>query len=696
LSEQLYMLVTLNWITPIGFLYSATELVPVSLNISAEDPASNDAITYRIISGKLPIGLSLSLDGNITGSAESVIDTTYYKFVVRARNLSGLVDRTFQLSVAGPSEPVWLTPEGYLIAGLNQKKYVLNYQWIDFQLSAKISTKTPAAINLKYYIEPNSGMLPPGLSLDVSGRISGKVNIINFSSVDHAISYETPNTFNIVPKLYNFSVNVSDGVATQTRKFKILVVSPGTLSSYTSPLSINNSDLNLDFLPAYVSELQPVQWIISNDLGIIRANNNQDINILAYDPVPRVGPVSYSLISNQSAETNLPSGLKLDSSIGVIYGFIPYQPAYSRSYQLTIVATKTNSKTAETTTTTNVFSLTVKGEVESNLVWASNSNLGNITTGIISDLSIVAEQLYSSSTIKYQLISGILPNGLILNRDGTLSGKINYNAIGVYSFIVRASGEYEMDSIERTFTINAVSMDDKKYTEIYAAPFFSLEKRALYKDFMSDESIFDPKLIYRYFDINFGVRHNIKLVLEFGIEKINLSDYSVALQENFYHKTFHFGDIKVALAKDSANKVIYEIVYVDVVDTLINNQGVSIGMSVLLNNQTYYPNSITNMKTRLQSVVLDNGATISTNVFNQPIFMQPEQAGNYVPNGYIRIIPLCYVIPGQSNKIMNKINASKFDFKQLNFEIDRLVVQSTEDHSSAKYLIFDKSLPSIN
>jgi hypothetical protein len=685
-------LTSLQWITPAGFLFNATELVPISINISA----AGDNITYLIISGKLPSGMSLSLDGTIFGSSTAVIDTVYYKFVVRAENSTGLADRTFQILVEGPSKPVWLTTEGYLPAGLYQKKYVLNYQWVNFQLSAITPIETPAGVSIQYYLEPGSGILPPGLSLDNTGRILGKINIVNFSTTDRAIPYRATSAFNSVPKLYNFLVSATDGVAIQTHSFKILVVSPSMFTADTTLLPISNDILNLDFLPAYVSELQPVQWIISNDLGTIRANNNQDISVMAYDPVPRVGPVSYTLINDQSASTKLPVGLKLDSYTGVIYGFVPYQPAYSRSYQLTIVATKTDSKTSEIATTTNIFSLTVKGEVESNLVWASNSDLGNITTGIISDLSIVAEQLCSSSTIKYQLISGILPNGLMLKRDGTLSGKVDYDAIGVYSFIVRASGEYEMDSIEKAFTINAVSMDNKKYTEIYATPFFSLEKRALYKDFMADESIFDPKLIYRYFDPNFGVQHNIKLVLEFGIEQINLSDYSVTLQENFYHKTFHFGDIKVALAKDSANKVIYEIVYVDVVDTLINNQGVSIGMSVLLNNQTYYPNSITNMKTRLQSVVLDNGATISTNVFNQPIFMQPEQAGNYVPNGYIRIIPLCYVIPGQSNKIMNKINASKFDFKQLNFEIDRLVVQSTEDHSSAKYLIFDKSLPSIN
>ena len=686
------MPISLPWITPAGFLAKLTELVPVSIAISA----AGSNIAYKIISGKLPTGLSLSLNGNITGNAASVIDTTYYKFVVRAKNSSGLADRTFQISVAGPSKPVWLTTAGYLSVGLYQKKYVLNHQWVNFQLSAITPIDTPSGISLKYYIEPDSGILPPGLSLDDAGRISGKVSIINFATTDRTIPYRTTSAFNSVPKLYNFSVSATDGVAIQTQQFKILVVSPSMLTADTTLLPISNEILNLDILPAYVSALQPVQWIGSSNLGTIRANNNQDISVMAYDPVPRLGPVSYTLVSNQSASTQLPVGLELDSYTGVIYGFIPYQPAYSRSYQLTIVATKTDSNTSEIATTTNIFSLTIKGEVESNLVWASNADLGNITTGIISELSIIAEQLHSTNTIKYQLISGILPDGLTLQRDGTLSGKVNYNVAGVYSFVAGASDEYEMDSIERTFTITAVSMDNKKYAEIYAAPLLSIEKRELYKNFMANETVFDPELIYRYFDPNFGVQHAIKLVLEFGIEQINFSDYSAALQKNFYRKTFYFGDIKFAVAKDSTNKVIYEIIYVDAVDTMINNQGDSIGLSISVNNQTYYPNSITNMQTRLQSIVLQNGATISTNVFNQPRFMQPEAAGNYVPNGYMRIIPLCYVMPGQSKKIINQINASKFNFKQLHFEIDRLTIQSSTDHNAAKYLIFDKTAPTVN
>jgi hypothetical protein len=45
-------------------------------------------------------------------------------------------------------------------------------------------------------------------------------------------------------------------------------------------------------------------------------------------------------------------------------------------------------------------------------------------------------------------------------------------------------------------------------------------------------------------------------------------------------------------------------------------------------------------------------------------------------------------MPGNGSKIVSRIKISGFDFKQLDFEIDRLIVESSLDSASAKYLIF--------
>jgi len=415
------------------------------------------------------------------------------------------------------------------------------------------------------------------------------------------------------------------------------------------------------------------------DLGTVRASNNQVINATANNLSPtKEGKFTYTFADGQ-----LPEGLSLDPIAGYIYGFIPYQPAYVLNYKIAILTTKTITTSSQVLVETKTFNLNVRGEVESSIEWITGSNLGTIETGIISELAVVAKHILSNYTIKYTLKSGSLPLGLTLERDGNISGKVNHNSTGVYTFIVSASDVYQLSVIDRTFTITAVQRDSKKYTEMYFKPLFSKQQRASYKEFISNEFTFDPKLMYRYFDSNFGVQHDIKLVLEFGIEQLNIDDYLPALQNNFDRKRFYFGDIKKAIAIDSTGSVIYEVVYIDPIDDLVNNNGISVSNAVYFgNNILVYPNSIDNMRYNLEDNLF-----ISVNEYNKPRYMRTPQLGDYKPPAYMRVIPLCYALPGQGDKIISRIKLSGFDFKLLNFEVDRLIVQESIGNTTAKYLM---------
>jgi len=407
------------------------------------------------------------------------------------------------------------------------------------------------------------------------------------------------------------------------------------------------------------------------------------------------GVTVYTVTTSTDPAKQIPANLVLDPIKGVIHGNIPYQPAYVKNYQLTVNATKYITTSASTlsyiVTTTNVFNLAIKGEVESTIEWVTASNLGSIETGIISELSVVARQVSSEYNIKYQLSGGSLPPGLTLERDGSLSGRVNYGSTGTYSFSVLAGDVYQLSAIERTFTVTAIELDSKRYTEVYMRPFLSREKRDIYREFISNEFTFPPKMMYRYFDTNFGVRHDLRINLEFGIEKINLRDYVPALRENFYRKHFYFGDVKVAVAKDIHGTVLYELVYVDVADELVNNSGFSVGPVVQsISGDLYYPSTVDNMRKRLQGLVLADHTAIGVNYFNLPKFMRTPQAGSYTPVEFVSVIPLCYALPGQGAKIVSRIKLSKFDFKLINFEVDRLIVQNSADNNSAKYLLFDR------
>jgi hypothetical protein len=412
------------------------------------------------------------------------------------------------------------------------------------------------------------------------------------------------------------------------------------------------------------------------DLGIYRANNSVDIPIPVYNTSSYINS-TFALVSG-----NIPNGTELDPATGYIYGYISYQPAYIKEYKFNIAVTKTAKDTnIVTSITTSSYSLSVKGEVESTIEWITSSNLGTIETGIVSEIGVVARQLNSEYAIKYSLTEGELPSGLMLTTDGNISGRVDYGTTGTSVFTVLASDVHGSGAVSREFNLTVTpETTSTQYTEIYYRPFLSLEKRKSYQNFTGNAFTFDPKFLYRYYDPNFGVQHSIKMVLEFGIEKVDLEQYVPALARNFYKRRIYFGDIKTAVAKDSTRTAVYEVVYVDAVDNMAG-----VGMSITSTGVTYYPASIENQRTRLQQLTLDTGSSIGINEYNQPVYMRTAQSGSYLPPYYMSVIPICYALPGQGARIASRIRLSGFDFKLLDFEVDRVIV---EDSSSAKYLIF--------
>jgi hypothetical protein len=113
-------------------------------------------------------------------------------------------------------------------------------------------------------------------------------------------------------------------------------------------------------------------------------------------------------------------------------------------------------------------------------------------------------------------------------------------------------------------------------------------------------------------------------------------------------------------------------------------------ISITSTGVTYYPASIKNQQTRLQQLTIDDGSIIEINEYNQPVYMRTAQSGSYLPTYYMSVIPICYALPGQGARIASRIRLSRFDFKLLDFEIDRIVVEKSKDNSSAKYLLFPR------
>jgi hypothetical protein len=72
----------------------------------------------------------------------------------------------------------------------------------------------------------------------------------------------------------------------------------------------------------------------------------------------------------------------------------------------------------------------------------------------------------------------------------------------------------------------------------------------------------------------------------------------------------------------------------------------------------------------------------------RPLWMNTSQDGTGNIIGYVKAIPICYLKPGESAKVLELIRRSNFDFKKLNFTIDRIIIQNPQGGTGDKYIKF--------
>ena len=372
----------LTWITPAGDLGILQERITVNIPLEATSSLDNP-ITYEIISGRLPQGLLLQ--GNaIKGTPAEVTKYTETRFVVRASDgtNSGCGDRTFKLAVDGSDFPEWITPESFLNVGPGEAYFVLDDAQVDFQLEAT-DTDVVAGDVLEYYVVPNSGKLPPGLTLSKTGRISGFTQPIPAVDYNDTVTgaYDT-HSFDTVPldiarnsslgfdsfffdnntydygetsriprkisRIYTFGVAVTDGVNAVNRIFKIYVVSEEFLKADNTLIEVSTNLFQAD----NTSDRVPI-WITDSYLGRWRANNYLTLNLEVYDPPTLAGTITYFYVAtnDDGSPSVIPPGLVLDTTTGELAGKVPYQAAVTKNYKFTLKAVNFPASLAQETYT---------------------------------------------------------------------------------------------------------------------------------------------------------------------------------------------------------------------------------------------------------------------------------------------------------------------------------------------------------
>lgn len=410
------------------------------------------------------------------------------------------------------------------------------------------------------------------------------------------------------------------------------------------------------------------------------------------------GTIGYDEGRFDQGTLEIPTGLSIDINTGWMTGTLPWTGANETEYQFEIIAYKRDDSSYRDS---QLYTLTVLGDLNNKIEWVTGSNLGTIENGKVSDLYIEAVST-KGNPVFYDLIENHhLPQGLVLTTSGLLMGRVSFELFSLdagtttidsdnttfdetYTFTVRASDYGSTVSNDRTFTIRVLQRNVTPYENLYLKALLPLADRDSYENLTENQSIFPRELIYRFEDPNFGIAKNLKTLFLAGLAPSELADYATAVETNHYTKQIQFGEIKTAVANDTNFNTKYEVVYIEIIDENTSVAGEapasSINLASTIDNPYYdsegnsyttvYPNAFGNMRDKMVTSLgyANKGAL--------PDWMTSRQENGRVL-GFTRAVVLAYTVPGASAKIAYRLQNSLFNFNALDFEVDRYQVDNS-------------------
>lgn len=791
------------WNTTAGTIGSFPALVPMVYNLSASAVLPGTTITYTLISGNLPPGLSLDVDGVISGIPSLVVLDTTSIFAIRATdNLNSLRDRTFSIRISGAALPQFTTPDGSLVSTQDSL-------WIE--LPIEYSNPDPNNI---IRVELKEGLLPPGLEINESGIIRGYpqppingvtlpvvttgatttdttnaitcLSTVGFTvgrpvlfsgttfggltttltyyvkSVINATSFTVSTTQNgpvynlnndngymlvTLPSVsagqptirtYAFVLELISALGGDTASYSITVINQNTPVSQGGPGNLPNTRV-----PAVLNTRPQTFVIPSSDayygyylippansaelttppstpvfIGTILSGNYFAFKIVGYDFDG--SNVTYSF-------SGLPAGLTGDSTTGWLTGTPTLASSGISQFTFSVAVFKATNPSLSSAYYNFAYNLT--NDINGVVIWTTPADLGTIFNGTISTLSVVA---VSDVDLSYRVSSGTLPPNLVLLENGEITGYVadqptssilNQGDTTEFTFTIEAySTLYPVVTSSKTFTVTVLQQYNQPTDILYIKAAPSIADRVIIDTLLSSDTLIPPGDLYRPDDIYFGKASSVVYEHAYGIYASDIDEYLAAVTRNHYWRNITLGEIKTAVAKNSAGDIVYEVVYSEVIDNLVNPKGISIQNEIywprpidlglgpwytsvtdvftsyesILGQEYYtsltpgyarvlYPNSLYNMRNRVASVL---GQEYDSTLL--PLWMTSQQP-NGSTLGYTQAWVICYTKPGKSAAIKNNIENNWKDpigrnyvLNQINFRIDRFTVDKSATYNYDK------------
>jgi hypothetical protein len=664
-----------TWNTAAGSLGNFPIQYPISVQLSASAVSPATTITYTLLSGSLPIGLTLSSSGLISGNPTFISELETANFAVRATdNLNNLTDRTFSMTISGSAIPYFTTPTGSLFTTNDSL-------WIEYIIGYVVPiADTPTIVRV------TDGELPPGLEINEVGIIRGYPELPVNSLGDPII------------QTYYFTLQLYSEYGGKSNSYTITVINqhtpisdggPGYADNTRVPTILNTRPLTFIINPAdpyYAYYLVPppesadftTPPSANAFIGTVQSNDFLTFKINGYDFDGDTLRYDFS---------GLPAGLIGDSTTGWVSGtpIIP-NPGLS-SYSFSVATHKTANSSIQSDFFN--FSYNLSNGINPDVIWITPADLGTILNGTISTKKVSA---LADAELEYTVISGSLPPNLVLSTTGEIIGIVADQPTNTllsvgdstqFTFTIRAQSPlYPTITATKTFTLTVYQEFDQPTDTLYIKAMPSVQDRTILNLLLQNDTIIPPNYIYRIEDPNFGKANSVIYEHAYGIFASNITQYLEAITKNHYWRFLTLGQIKTAVANDEYGKPLYEVVYSEIIDNLVNPQGVSVSNRIYWPRpirldaggfaRTLYPNSLDNMRNRVADVL---GQTSEAALL--PLWMTTQQPDGSIL-GYTQAWVICYTKPGYSSVIANNIETLyPYTLNQITFEIDRFSVNKS-------------------
>jgi hypothetical protein len=664
-----------TWNTAAGSLGNFPFQYPISVQLSASAVTPATTITYTLLSGSLPIGLTLSSSGLISGTPTFVSELEISNFAVRATdNLNNLTDRTFSMTVSGSAIPYFTTPTGSLFTTNDSL-------WIEYQIGYTVPiADTPTVVRV------TDGELPPGLEINEVGIIRG---------------YPEPPVNGLgdpIIQTYYFTLQLYSEYGGKSNSYTITVVNqhtpvsdggPGYADNTRVPTILNTRPLTFIISPTdpyYAYYLVPppegatFTTVPSANafIGTLQSGNQFTFKINGYDFDGNTLGYTFS---------GLPAGLTGDSATGWVTGTPNISSPGLSSYSFSATTYKTANSSIHSASFH--FSYYVSNDISPIITWITPTDLGTIYNGTVSTKKVSA---LADAALVYTITSGALPPNLILSTTGEIIGTVadqptnTLLAVGdstEFTFTIRAqSPTYPIITATKTFVLTVYQKFDQPTDTLYIKAMPSVQDRNIINLLLQNDTLIPPDYIYRIEDTNFGKASSVIYEHAYGIFASNIEQYLAAITRNHYWRFLTLGQIKTAVANDEYGDPLYEVVYSEIIDNLVNPQGVSVNNRIYwprpirLNNGEFarilYPNSLDDMRNRVVDVL---GQT--QNAAFLPLWMTTRQPNGSIL-GYTQAWVICYTKPGYASEIVSNIERFyPYTLNQITFEIDRFSVNKS-------------------